>query len=127
MSASKPKLNGKAHGSRVPAVVLDGPVLPPPGQPVFDAENIQLQRRMRFNPLRTLTPDNLSIALDQFDLGILRQAALLWDAIIRRDDTLGFVVQQLENAIAAKPWGVFPKKNADPVEAARHVAALEYF
>lgn len=108
------------------AKVLTGPIAPPQTGPVFDAENIQLQRRMRFNPLRTLTPENLSLALDQFDIGILRQGALLWDAIIKRDDTLSFVVPQLENAIAAKPWGVFPKKGADKTEAARHAAALEH-
>lgn len=106
---------------------LAGPIQPKPAAPVFSAENIELQRRMRFNPLRALDPENLSLSLDQFDLGILRQAALLWDAMIRRDDTLSFVVPQLENAIAGKPWGVFKKKNADPVEAARHAAALEYF
>lgn len=96
-------------------------------QPAFDAEQVALQRRMRFNPLRMLTPENLSMALDQFDIGILRMAALLWDAMIRRDDTLSFVVPQLENSIAGKPWGVFKKKGADPAEAARHAAALEYF
>jgi len=117
-----PKLNG----SRQPAP-LAGPIQPPPTAPVFDAEGIALQRRLRFNPLRALDPQNLSLALDQFDLGILRQAALLWDAMIRRDDTLSFVVPQLENAIAGKPWGVFKKKGADETEAARHAAALEYF
>ena len=103
------------------------PAALPLSGPVFDAENIQLQRRMRFNPLRTLDPENLSLALDQFELGILRQAALLWEAIARRDDTLAFVKGQLENAIAGKPWGVFKKKGADPREAARHARALEYF
>ena len=106
---------------------LTGPIQPPATQPVFDAAGIQMQRRMRFNPLRALDPDNLSLALDQFDLGIIRQATLLWDAMIRRDDTLSFVVPQLENSISGKPWAVFKKKNADPVEAARHAAALEYF
>lgn len=105
---------------------LSGPIRPPATQPVFDPANIELQRRMRFNPLRALDPNNLSIAHDQFDLGILRQAALLWDAMIRRDDTLSFVVPQFCNAVAGKPWGVFKKKNADPVESARHAAALEY-
>lgn len=113
-----------APGQPVP---LAGPIVPPPPEPVFDAENLTMQRRMRFNPLRALDPQNLSVAHDHFDLGILRPAALLWDAMIRRDDTLSFVVPQLEDAIAAKPWGVFKKKNADPDEAARHAAALEYF
>lgn len=116
--------NAAADNSSAP---LAGPILPNAGKPVFDAANIQLQRRMRFNPLRALDPENLSIAHDQFDLGILRQAALLWDAMVRRDDTLSFVKPQLENAIAAKPWGVFKKKDAEKKEAARHARALEYF
>lgn len=95
--------------------------------PAFTAEQVALQRRMRFNPLRMLTPELLSMALDQFDIGILLPAAQLWDAMIRRDDTLSFVVEQFENSIAGKPWGVFKRKSANPVEAARHAAALEYF
>lgn len=108
-----------------PAPVTAAPALNT--APAFDADQVALQRRMRFNPLRMLTPEMLSMALDQFDIGILRHAGLLWDAMMRRDDTLSFVVPQLENSIAGKPWGVFKKKGADPVEAARHAAALEYF
>jgi hypothetical protein len=96
-------------------------------QPAFSTDQVTLQRRMRFNPLRMVNPENLSMALDQFDIGITRYAALLWEAMQRRDDTLSFVVPQLENAIAGKPWGVFKKKNADPIESARHAAALEHF
>ncbi len=130
MRSSTPKLNGKRMNGAPKGQVetpLTGPIEPPRTGPVFDAENIELQRRMRFNPLRALDPANLSIALDQFDLGILRQAALLWDAMARRDDTLSFVKPQLEASISAKPWGVFKKKNADETESARHAAALEYF
>lgn len=95
--------------------------------PVFTAQQIALQRRMRFNPLRMLNPEFLSMALDQFDIGILQPAAQLWDAMILRDDTLSFVVPQFENSITGKPWGVFKRKNTNPMEAARHAAALEYF
>lgn len=115
--------NGAPNGNRPAGEAPE----PPRSGPVFDAASIELQRRMRFNPLRALDPQNLSVALDHFDLGILRQAALLWEAMIKRDDTLSFVVPQMENAIASKPWGVFKRKNADPKEAARHAAALEYF
>lgn len=96
-------------------------------EPVFDAANILLQRRMRFNPLRTLDPSILSLGLDQFDMGILRPAAMLWDAMCKRDDTLITVKPQLENSIASKAWGVFKKKGADETEAARHAATLQYF
>lgn len=100
---------------------------PPARPPVFDADSIQLQRRMRFNPLRMLDPENLGQILDQFDIGILNLGARLWDAMCRRDDTLSFLKAQLEDSIASKPWGVFMQKDADPNEAARHKAALDYF
>lgn len=99
----------------------------PVSAPAFMPSQVELHRRMRFNPLRMVTPENLALAHDAFDLGHLWQGALFWDAMIRRDDTLSFVVPQLQNSIAAKPWGVFKRKNADPIEAARHAAALEYF
>jgi hypothetical protein len=102
-------------------------VLVPVTQPVFDAAQIQLQRRMRFNPLRMLNPEMLSLYLDQFDIGILNLAARLWEAMCKRDDTLSFVKQQLEDSIASKPWGVFMQKNADAKEAARHKACLDWF
>lgn len=95
--------------------------------PVFDAGTIEMHRRMRFNPLRSLTPEVLSTAHDQFDLGLLSPAARLWEAMCRRDETLSFVKPQLEDSIASKPWGVFKVKDADPVEAARHEAALNHF
>lgn len=120
---SKKRKASRTANAPAPATVA--PVLNT--APAFDADQVALQRRMRFNPLRMLTPEMLSMALDQFDIGILRHAALLWDAMMRRDDTLSFVVPQLENSIAGKPWGVFKKKGANPVEAARHAAALEYF
>lgn len=115
------------NGSGRKAAPLDGGIEVPHTAPVFDAASITMQRRMRFNPLRMLDPENLSQALDQFDTGMLGRAALLWDAMIRRDDTLSFVVPQFENGISGKPWGVFKRKNADEKEAARHAAALEYF
>ncbi len=121
--SKKRKASRTANARTVPPTAA--PVLNT--SPAFDADQVALQRRMRFNPLRMLTPEMLSMALDQFDIGILRHAALLWDAMMRRDDTLSFVVPQLENSIAGKPWGVFKKKGANPVEAARHAAALEYF
>ena len=110
-----------------PTAPLTGQIEPPRTGPAFNPSQVEMQRRMRFNPLRAISPESLSLAHDNFDVGYLWQAALYWDAMIRRDDTLSFVVPQLENSIAAKPWAVFKKKGADEKEAARHAAALEYF
>jgi phage gp29-like protein len=103
---------------------------PPNTQQLFDPANIELQRRMRFNPLRTLDPANLSVALDNFEIGILRDAALLWDAMAKRDDTLITVKNHLEESVASKNWRVLKRVGLSPAkmkEAARHQACLEYF
>ncbi len=123
MIAKNPRINGSRHAS----ATANAASLVPPSAPAFTASTVELARRMRFNPLRMVSPENLAAAHDHFDLGYLWQGALFWDAMVRRDDTLSFVVPQLQNAIAAKPWGVQKRKGADPVESARHAAALEYF
>jgi hypothetical protein len=103
---------------------------PPNTKQLFDASNIELQRRMRFNPLRMLDPERLSLALDNFQIGILRDAAMLWEAMVQRDDTLITVKNHLEESIASKDWGVFKRPNipeSQEVEASRHAACLQYF
>jgi phage gp29-like protein len=99
----------------------------PQTEQLFSADTVKFLRQMRVNPLPMLNPGTLGITLDQFDAGMLRQAALLWEAMTRRDDTLITVKTQLENAVASKDWGVFPVQGADREEAARHKAALDYF
>ncbi len=120
----------RANGSRTngAGTARDLAVAPESTTPLFTAEAIHLQRRMRFNPIRTLSPEVLSQSLDMFDLGILRNAAMLWERIWRGDDTLITVKPALENTIAASPWQVMIKKaHHDDPEAARHAAALQYF
>jgi hypothetical protein len=122
-----PALLRKGDGELPDAIHQPDLSKPPETEKLYTAAGVRLQRWMRFNPLRILTPENLSIAHDQFDIGILRQAVLYWDAMCRRDDTLSYVKPALENSISGKPWGIFTKPGADPVEAARHKAAVQYF
>jgi hypothetical protein len=41
----------------------------------------QRWRQIRFNPLRTLTPERLASALDSWQAGWLREAALIFETI----------------------------------------------
>ena len=100
---------------------------PPDSGAIFSAEAILLQTRTRFNPLRTLDPMNLSLALDAFDAGLLRQAALLWDAMARRDDTIPSVKFLREESCASQDWQVLKVEGAEEPEASRHVACLNWF
>ncbi len=100
---------------------------PPDSGPVFDADAILLQQRTRFNPLRTLDPQTLAAKLDQFDAGLLRDAALLWDAMARRDDTIPSVKFLREESCSSQDWQVLKVEGAPEPEASRHAAALRWF
>lgn len=81
--------------------------------------------RTTFNPIKSLTPDSLSRVLDNFHAGNIRQAALLWDAIERRDDVLQGVIAKRKKSVARLKWEI--KKIDNSPEAKQHAQALEYF
>lgn len=79
--------------------------------------SIQLHRignstRNRFNPIRSLTPETLTRTLDQFNSGYLRPAALLWDAIERRDDILKGVSDKRKKSVSRLKWEILTTDNS---------------
>jgi phage gp29-like protein len=112
---AKPKLNGRHVAAN--EAPLTFPVLAP--------EVMERNRRSRFNPLRNLTPENLSTALDSFDAGQLRSAALLWQKIADRDDTIVSVKPKRELSTAHRPWQVIMLDESP--EAMAQKAVLEWF
>ena len=91
----------------------------------MDAQAVQVARRTRFNPLRSLTPELLSSALDAHDIGDLRQADLLWRAIAERDDVLKGVKPKREKAVSRRSWEIVLAD--DSAEAKRQKETLEHF
>lgn len=89
------------------------------------AERVKQHLQSRFNPIRGLTPETLSSHLDAFDLGHLARAALLWQKIRDRDDTVKAVAEKRELAVSLLNWEVLTVD--DSPEAARHKEALEAF
>lgn len=81
--------------------------------------------RMSWNPIRALTPTSLSRILDDFHAGKLKQAALVWEAIERRDDLLQGVISKRKKSISRLPWEILTLDNSD--EALRHKHLLEQF
>ena len=81
--------------------------------------------RLYWNPIRSLTPATLSRILDDFHAGNLRQAALIWEAIERRDDLLQGVISKRKKSISRLPWEILTLENSD--EAMRHKRLLEQF
>ncbi|WP_009964065.1 phage portal protein family protein [Verrucomicrobium spinosum] len=83
-------------------------------------------KQTRYNPLRNCTPATLSRDLDMFESGWVRNAALLWNAIIDRDDMVRTVVSKRTKAVAHRPWDIVLVEEDSP-EAQSHKDALETF
>lgn len=89
------------------------------------AEAMRWGRRTRFNPLASLTASSLTRSLDSFDRGDLREAAVLWDSIANRDDTIPSVKAKREKSIAHKTLETVPLEASDAADEHRDV--LESF
>lgn len=82
-----------------------------PNDPIVtSAEAVRIWRQQRYNPIRSATPASLARALEAFEIGDLREAALLFESIAERDDTLMSVkpkrekeVSQLDKQVMAIP------------------------
>lgn len=81
--------------------------------------------RNRFNPIRSLTPEVLARQLDSFQAGWLRDAALSWDAIERRDPMLKNVAMKRKKSVARNGWEILTVDDSE--EAKQQQAALEFF
>ncbi|HEX4083335.1 MAG TPA: DUF935 family protein [Chthoniobacteraceae bacterium] len=98
---------------------------PPKTESQISADVVQLALRSRFNPLRGLTPQLLSYYLDNFLLGYVAYAALVWDQIERRDDVIRNVASKRKKALARYKRQSFPHDESP--EARAHAEALDEF
>jgi phage gp29-like protein len=90
-------------------------------------ENLGLRwRQMRFNPLRSLTPERLASALDQAAAGWLREQALICEVIEQREAIVRSVMTKRRAAVARRDWQVVIPDPDDPRGEA-HKTTLEYF
>lgn len=100
------------------------------GEASISTERVTQSVRMRFNPLRGLTPERLAQYLDQFDLGFFRQAAITWDKIERRDPTLKSVAPKRKKAVARHGYDVLSMDKLEDSQrkmAEDQVQTLKYF
>jgi len=91
----------------------------------FGAERARQHIQTRFNPIRGLTPSRLSRDLDSFSAGHLRNAAILWQKILERDDQVITAAGKRRRKVAGLNWEILPAN--DSPEATRHKEALEAF
>jgi len=90
-------------------------------------ERVQWQKRSRFNPINGLTPERLSMQLDQFRVGIFNGVAQTWDVIEERDDILMSVIPKRKKAVARNGWEILmvDVPEGRKAEAQRHRTTLE--
>lgn len=89
------------------------------------AEAVRWQRRTRLSPISGLTSSSLTRMLDNFERGDLREAAMMWDAVSKRDDTIPGVKSKREKSVAHKRLETVTLEKSDAAE--QHKECLEDF
>lgn len=101
------------------------------GENITESKHIGVVRirdeaRLRYNPLRNLTPQKITAAMDAFDCGYLSEAARIYDAIRRRDGVVQACVQKRKRATSRLEWTIVEMGN-DEAASKEHAAFLEDF
>lgn len=89
------------------------------------AERVRQAIQSGITTVRGLTPTRLNHVLEQFSFGYLRDAAMLWQKIKDRDDTIKSVAEKREMGAALLNWEILTLD--DSPEAEKHKQALEDF
>lgn len=98
-------------GMPYPAPTPENPPMRTAGESSINTARVTLSVRMRFNPLRNLTPARLVQYLDQFDLGFFRMAAVAWDRIERRDPVVKTVSGKRKKAVSRHGFDILTVDN----------------
>lgn len=88
---------------------------------IASAEAVRAYRRQRWNPLRTLSPETLTRALDAFEYGDLREFALMAEVIADRDDVIKSVKPKREKATAHRDWNILTREKSQVAERQKEI------
>jgi phage gp29-like protein len=117
--------DGALYAPDVPTAANPSPNWPVPMDQKVTSERVQQYLLARFNPIRGLTPSLLANYLEQFDLGFLRQASLVWNKIRERDDQIQSVAVKRELKPTDMPWEIVTTDESE--QAQQHKKILEDF
>jgi phage gp29-like protein len=123
--ASRTKTNTRKPPARKKASLANSKAPRPKGGSIASAEAVKAYRRQRWNPLRTLSPETLTRALDAFEYGDLREFVLMAEIIAERDDVIKSVKPKREKATAHRNWNVLTREKSPAAE--QHQQILEDF
>ena len=94
--------------------------------PHIGVVRLREEAQLRYNPLRNITPQKITAAMDAFERGNLSDAAKIYDAIRRRDATVQACVQKRKRATSRLGWTIVEQGN-DAAASAAHAQFLEDF
>lgn len=83
-----------------PEPTPENPPMRTQGEDSISTERVTLSVRMRFNPLRGLTPERYVEYVDQFWIGFFRQASVMWDKMELRDPVIKSVAPKRKKSVA---------------------------
>jgi phage gp29-like protein len=126
------KVTKSSPSSRGKSRIANAPVKAPKQKKdsVVGADRVLLYLRSRFNPIRRLTPELLSVYMDRSKVGFLRELALVWDAVQERDDKIKLASGLRQKAVARFDYQiehVDGLTTGEKAKAEEHKATLEYF
>lgn len=81
--------------------------------------------RNRFSPIKNLRPETITRCLDAFNAGRLSQAAMLFEAIAQRDDTICCLNAKRKKSVSRLEYEICPLENSRKARA--HQRALAQF
>jgi hypothetical protein len=93
---------------------------------IISAEALKTLRETRYNPGRNITATKLANILDAFQYGDIRDAALLWEQIAERDDTIKSVKPKREKSVSGLD-AVYEAKKGSGALGEQQRAVLEKF
>jgi hypothetical protein len=85
--------------------------------PAISPERVTQSVRMRWNPIRGLTPEGLVSYLDQWQLGFFRMAGMTWDTMERRDYQIRVVAPKRKKAVACHGYDILTVAGIDSPKA----------
>lgn len=93
-----------------------------------DAGRVQRSIETRFNPMRQLTPENLSRWIDAFEAGELRPLARLLEAVSARDDRVKSTMRKAVRSVSRCDYEIRLEEGAEKsAEAKKHRELLVDF
>jgi phage gp29-like protein len=122
MRRSKPKRPAVAKrevSNTAPVTVGSGPLH-------TSADSLKYLRQNKHNPLPYLKPEMLSRTLEAFEHGRLREAAILWEKMVERDDMISNVKPKREKDVSQLDMQVVVPADSGSA-GLEHQAVLERF